>query len=70
MTIHEANEILANKTASRQQLIKCLESLCKEYGCVQASASHFFDTETHQKSLTRIQELIAKIEERILKCTN
>jgi hypothetical protein len=71
MTIQEANRLLQTLGASKAQLLKCYEDLCKEYGYIQGMTfASFRDAVSSRKTLVEMQGLIEQIHNRLLKCTD
>lgn len=66
MTIHEASQLLSNKTVSRRQLLICYQDLCKEYGYIQGmSVANLRDLVSGRKTLAEMQLLIDQLTERL-----
>ncbi|MEG5018257.1 MULTISPECIES: hypothetical protein [unclassified Microcoleus] len=66
MTIHEANELLANDKAERLQLLHCYANLCKEYGYIQGMIiANQRDVMSSGETLAEMQLLINQLTERL-----
>lgn len=71
MTIQEANRLIEDAKASKLQLLKCYEDLCKEYGYIQGmTLASLRDAAASRKTLVEMQSLIEQIQNKLLKCTD